>query len=116
MVEMTMKVSEELAKRLQPIRSWLPTVLELSFVGFKTLAIQTASEVTAFLSTNPKPQELLAYHVSERSQTRLQQLLTLHQAGLLGEAEQLELDELEKIEHILVMLKIQVAEQLQNKN
>jgi hypothetical protein len=30
MVQMTMQVSEELAERLRPIGSWLPTVLELS--------------------------------------------------------------------------------------
>jgi len=116
MVQMTMKVPEELAKRLRPIRSWLPTVLELSLVGFKTLATQTASEIIAFLSTNPTPQEVLDYHASERSQTRMQQLLTLHKEGLLGKSEQLELDELEKIEHILIMLKAQVAEQLQKKS
>ncbi len=112
MVQMTMKVSEEFAKRLQPIRSWLPTILELSFVGFKTLATRAASEIIAFLSANPTPQGVLAYHVSEHAQIRLKQLLALHKAGLSGEAEQLELDELEKIEHILIMLKIQVAEKL----
>ena len=116
MVQMTMKVSEELAKQWQPIRSWLPTILQISFVGFKTLATQTASEVIAFLSSNPTPQEVLNYHISEHSQTRLQQLLTLHKAGLLGGNEQLELDELEELEHIFVMLKAQVAQQLQKKH
>lgn len=101
MVQMTMDVSEELADRLRPIRSWLPTVLELSFVGFRTPATQTASKVIAFLSTNPTPQEVLGYHATERAQTRLQQLLALAKAGMLGETEQQELDELEKIEHIL---------------
>ena len=105
-----MDVSEELADRLRPIRSWLPTVLELSFVGFRTPATQTASEVISFLSTNPTSQEVLGYHATERAQTRLQQLLALAKAGMLGETEQQELDELEKIEHILIMLKVQVAE------
>lgn len=109
MVQMTMDVSEELAKRLQPIRSWLPTVLELSMVGFKTLATQTASEVIAFLSTNPSPKDVLNYHASERAQTRMRQLLMLNQAGELGVEEQLELDELQKVEHILIMLKAQVG-------
>lgn len=107
---MTMDVSEELAKRLQPIRSWLPTVLELSMVGFKTLATQTASEVIAFLSTNPSPKEILNYHASERAQTRMRRLLRLNQAGELGAEEQLELDELQKVEHILIMLKGQIGE------
>ena len=115
MVQMTMNVSDELAERLRPIRSWLPTLLELSFVGFRTLATQTASEVISFLSANPTPQEVLAYHVSEPAQARLRQLLVLRQAGVLGEEQQQELDELEKIEHIIIMLKGQVAKQLRKK-
>ena len=108
-----MEVSEATAKRLQPIRLWLPTVLELSLVGFKTPAAQTAGEIITFLSTNPSPQKVDGYHASERPQTRLRQLLALHQAGLLGKEEQLELDELEKIKHVLVMLKAQVLARLQ---
>ena len=116
MVQMTMKVSDELAKRLHPIRSWVPTIIELSLVGFKTLATKTASEVIEFLANNPSFQEVLDYHVSERSQIRLRHLLTLNKAGLLGESEQIELDEIQKIEHIIIMLKAQVAEQLQKEN
>lgn len=116
MAQMTMKVPDELAKRLQPIRTWVPTIIELSLVGFKTLATRTASEVIEFLASNPSPQEVLDYHASERSQIRLQHLLTLNKAGLLGEAEQLELDEIQKIEHIVIMLKAQVAEQMQREN
>jgi len=113
MVKMTMQVPDELAKRIQPIRSWLPTILELSLVGFKTLAIKTATEIIQFLSTNPSPQELLDYNVSERAQARLQRLLTLNESGMLGEAEQLELDELQQIEHTMIMLKAQLARELQ---
>jgi hypothetical protein len=113
MVQMTMQVSEELAKRLRPLGGWLPTVLELSLVGFRTVAAATAAEVIQFLSQDPTPQEVFAYHVSERAQTRLQRLLALNTAGMLGEDEQLELDELQRIEHVLIMLKAQVAGQVQ---
>lgn len=113
MVQMTMQVSDELAQRLQPLRSWLPTILELSLIGFQTVATATATEVIQFLSKDPSPQEILDYHVSDRGQTRLQRLLTLNTAGMLKEEEQQELDELQRIEHILIMLKTQVAEQMQ---
>jgi hypothetical protein len=108
-----MQVSEELAERLRPIGSWLPTVLELSLVGFQTVAAATATEVVQFLSQEPTPKEILDYHVSERAQARLQRLLALNAAGLLGEAEQAELDELQHIEHIVIMLKARIAGQLQ---
>ena len=66
-----MQVPNDLAKRIQPIGVWLPAIIELSLVGFKTLAAATAAEVIHFLSNNPSPQELLDYHVSNKAQKRL---------------------------------------------
>lgn len=111
MVQMTMQVSNDLARRIQPILYWLPTILELSLVGFKTLATETASEIIHFLSKNPSSRKVLNFHVSARAQARLRRLLVLNEAGELGESEQLELDELQKIEHIMIMLKAQIAGQ-----
>lgn len=116
MVQMTMQVSEELAERLRPIGPWLPTVLELSLVGFRTIAAATATEMIQFLAQDPTPQAILDYHVSERAQGRLQRLLTLNGAGMLGEEEQCELDELERLEHVIVLLKAQAAEQKQQES
>jgi hypothetical protein len=78
-------------------------------VGCKTVAAATATEVIEFLSHNPTRDDVLAYHASERSQGRLQRLLTLNAVGQLSEEEQRELDELQQIEHIIVMLKAQLA-------
>lgn len=111
MIQLTMQVPDDLARRIEPIGSWLPTIIELSLVGFKTVAIAAATEVIQFLATNPTPQELLNYHISEQAQNRLQRLLVLNESGILSEDEQLELDELERLEHIVVMLKAQVANQ-----
>lgn len=86
---------------------------ELSLVGFKTRAAATATEVIEFLYQKPSPREILEYHASERSQEHLRRLLTLNEGGLLRESEQRELDELQKIEHIVVMLKARAAERLQ---
>jgi len=113
MIDLTMQVPDELAKRIQPIRSWLPTILGLSLIGFKTLATATASELVQFLSTNPSPQEVLDYHVSDLAQARLRRLLALNSAGLLGEVEKLELDEIQRIEHTMIMLKVQLAKLIQ---
>ncbi len=114
-VQMTIQVPNEMAKRLKPIRYWLPAILELSLVGFRTLATETASEIIRFLSANPSPREVLDYHVSEHARERLRRLLTLNSAGMLGETEQLELDELQKVEHIIIMIKTKIAAQVQPK-
>ena len=112
MVEMTMQVPDRLAKRLRPMSPWLPTVLELSLVGFTTSAVQTASEIIDFLSTGPSLSEVAAYTVSERAQERLRLLLALNEAGMLSSEEQTELDEIEQIEHIMILLKAQARKQL----
>jgi hypothetical protein len=106
-----MQVTDELAKRLAPIKNWLPIIVEMSLVNFKTRAVETTSEFIDFLSMNPAPQDVLDYHVSQRGQARLQRLLALNQAGLLSEAEYAELEELEQLEHMVIMLKAQVAGQ-----
>ena len=113
MTIMSMEVSEELAEQLRPIGSWLPTIVELGLVGFTTVAAAVATEVVQFLSQNPSPQELLNFHVSPRAQEQLRRLMALNEAGLLSPEEQRELDELEQLEHIIIMLKAQVASDLQ---
>lgn len=111
MVELTMQVPEDFAERVMPLSRWLPTILELSLVGFKTPAAETAGEIIDFLSTAPSPRKVLSYHVSNRAQTRLQRLLALNESGISSEAEQRELDEIERIEHIMTMLKARLATQ-----
>lgn len=112
MAQITLDVPEELAKRLEPIGPWLPTILEISLVGFKTMATETAAEVIQFLSAKRSFQEVLQYHASERSLERLRRLLALNQAGMLGPAEHVELEELQQIEHILILLKARIGREL----
>lgn len=111
-----MQITDRLAQRLQPLYDWLPTILELSLVGFKTPAVQTVSEIIEFLTTSPSPNEVLDYHVSERAQTRLQRLLAINAAGLASAEEQAELDEIGQIEHIVIMLKAQAQEKITRQN
>jgi hypothetical protein len=111
MVQITMQLPDQLAGQLLPARRWLPAVLELSLARLKTPAVETSSEIIDFLLANPTQNEVSAYHASDRAQRRLQRLLALNEASLLSEAEQAELSEMERIEHILIMLKAQVAVQ-----
>lgn len=105
----TVILPDELAARVAPFSRWLPTVLEISLLAFKTPAVETAGELIEFLATNPSPRNVHAYHVSERAQKRMNGLLTLNQAGVLGEAEQRELDELIKLEHLIITLKAELS-------
>ncbi len=116
MVEIKMQVTDSLAQRLQPMYDWLPFVLELSLVGFKTPAVQTASEIIDFLATGPSPREVMAYTVSDRAQERLRRLLAINEAGLASVEEQAELDEIEQIEHVVILLKAQAQEKIAKEN
>jgi hypothetical protein len=116
MVQVTMLLPDQLAARVKPIHQWLPVVLELSLLGLRTSAVATATEIIEFLSTEPTSQAVLNYHVSERAQMRLRQLLAMNEAGLLSEEEQHELDELERLEHLLIMFKLQLAGQINQAN
>ena len=112
MVEMTMSVPDSLAPKLRRMNKWLPTVLELSLVGFKTPAAQVVAELVGFLSQGPSPKQVAAYKVTGRSQQRLRRLLALNQSGLLTPEEQAELGELETFEHFVTLLKTQAHEEL----
>jgi len=96
---------DELAKRVEPFGRWLPTIIEISLLKLKTSAAETASEVIEFLATSPSVQDVHAYQVSPRAHARMQRLLDLNRAGLLGEVEAAELDELIKLEQLIISLK-----------
>ena len=109
MNELILEVTDEQAERLHPLRRWLPTLLELSLLEFRTRAAATASEIVDFLASNPTTEAVRGYHVSEEAQLRLRRLLALNSEGLLGEEEQRELDDLAQLEHTLVMLKASIV-------
>lgn len=114
MVQMTVQLPDDLAVKIQPLGRWLPAILKLSSLGFKTLAAASAMEVQEFLLRNPTPQEFLSFYISEQSQERSRHLLALNSEGLLSEAEELEMDELGRLEHLVIRLKAQIAKQLQS--
>ena len=109
MTTMTLQLPDSLAQRLQSVAPWLSTIIELSLLGCQTRAAATAAEVIRFLLAAPNRENLLEFHVSAMAQIRLQRLLALNETGLLSETEQQELNELEQIEHIVVMLKAHAA-------
>lgn len=115
MTVMTIELPDELVKQIQPVQHYLPTILQLSITTFQTPAAQTASEIVRFLVQNPSPDEALSYHVPDRAQTRLRDLLDRNREGEILPAENAELDELILIERIMRQVKIQAAKQLNNR-
>ncbi len=116
MVQMTVQLSDEMAERCRAAGPWLSTVIELSLHGFKTPASAIASEMIEFLCGSPDPDEITAFHASESAQSRLRRLLALNEAGILSVAEKSELDELQRLEHMIVMLKVRAKMNPRSRN
>ena len=92
------------------------TIIELSLVGFRTRTVEAVSDLINFLEKNPPPQTVLQYHASTKSEERLYRLMALSEAGVLSAKEKAELAELEKLEHIVVMLKAKARKILKKKS
>jgi hypothetical protein len=117
MVELTIQVPNEVARRLEPIRDRLPELLSqiaqalppfldpLPAVATPADAPSAYAEVIEFLVTGPTPQEIVAFKVSQEAQARLRDLLDKNREDTLTDAEQAELDLYEQIEHLMILLK-----------
>lgn len=108
MVEITVQIPDRLANR---VTRWLPVILELNMIPFQTQAATVANETIRFLLDDPTPSMVLTHIPSVAIQTRIKRLLALNQADMLGEGENQELDELEQIEHIMRLAKMQIKAQ-----
>lgn len=112
MTEVTINLPDKLAARIGVAGNvWLPTIIELSMIGFRASATARASaEIVNFLSANPSPQEVSGFYISDELQERLDYLLDMNREGEIEESEQYELDEWMKFDHITIMLKAQAAD------
>jgi hypothetical protein len=54
----------------------------------------------------------MSYHVSAGAEERLRRLLALNAGGAISAEEQAELNEIGRIEHIMIMLKAQAQERI----
>lgn len=112
MASLTLNLPEQLKARVEPFSRWLPAILELSLLALKTPAYESASELIAFLASNPTPREVHGYRLSEEAQQRVSRLLEQNREGSLGEDEAQELDEYLKLEHVVRLLKADLADEL----
>ena len=131
MIELTVRVPDDVAARLSPIRNQLPALLQQIAQTLPAatdpgdLPTSTAPDATAFpvytevldfLMSSPTPQEILSFKVSTETQDRLRALLEKNREGTLTGMEEAELDAYEQIEHIMILLKAHAHSQLKATN
>ncbi len=120
MAELTIQVSDALARRLRPFSDRLPellaqvvTSLDPPTAKARTRQPQVSSpenhayaEVLDFLLTRPTPREIVAFKVSAAAQRRLRTLLNKNREEGLTEAESGELDVYEQLDQVMALLKV----------
>ncbi|NJO93185.1 MAG: hypothetical protein HC820_00305 [Hydrococcus sp. RM1_1_31] len=104
MAKITLEVSDALSEQLAQVGDRLPELLALSLQQ-PPLPAHIYHYILDFLTSQPTPEQILAFRPTLEMQERLKTLLARSKAEELTPTEQRELDEYERIEHLIVMLK-----------
>ncbi|WP_072622652.1 hypothetical protein [Spirulina major] len=104
MATITLNVPDELVPQLNAIGDRLPALLQQCLQA--PLPNHVYHHILNFIASRPTPDEIAAFRPTPEMGDRLRWLLDRNQAGTLTVTEQAELDEYERIEHLIVMLKI----------
>jgi hypothetical protein len=104
MATITIDIPDELSAQLAQVRDRIPELLVLSLQQ-PAVPAHIYREILDFLASQPTPEEIVAFRPTPEMQARLTTLLDRSRAGLLSPAEHAELNEFERIEHVLVLLK-----------
>ena len=70
------------------------------------------AEVYEFLVSSPTPEAIIAFRASDATQERVRELLEANRENRLTPDEQTELDEFERVNHFVSMLKIYARQKL----
>ena len=104
MPKITLEVTEELAAQLLAVGDRLPFLLQQSLQQ-PVIPSRIYSYILGFLISQPNRAQIAAFKPTPEMVERLQTLLSRSQAGELTATELAELDEYERIEHLIIMLK-----------
>lgn len=104
MAKITLEVPDELSEKLLQIGDRLPELLALSLQQ-PLLPAKIYHYILNFLASKPTPEQIVAFRPTAQMQDRLNTLLTRSKTGELTSTEKQELDEYERIEHLIIMLK-----------
>jgi hypothetical protein len=104
LVKIILEIPDELSEQLAQLGDRLPELLALSLQQ-PPLPAHIYHYILDFLASQPTPEQILAFRPTLEMQERLKTLLVRSKAGELTPTEQRELDEYERIEHLIIMLK-----------
>jgi len=105
MATITIEVPDELSEQLAQLGDRLPELLR-QCLQQPVLPANIYRYILDFLTSQPMPEQIAAFRPTLAMQERLRSLLAKSHAEILTPAERQELDEYERIEHLIIMLKL----------
>ncbi|MEL7502297.1 MAG: hypothetical protein AAFN18_07485 [Cyanobacteria bacterium J06554_6] len=104
MATLTIEIPDDLMDQIAPVQDQLPDLLRRCLHPL-ALPAQVYRYVFDFLASQPTPDQIANFRPTSDMQDRMGYLLTQSKADALTSLEAQELDEYERIEHLIVLLK-----------
>ena len=106
-MQVTIELSDKLAKEVEPEREHLAEILELGLRQHRAVASGLRHEFLAFLARGPKTSEIVAFRPSESAVARARELLQRNKEGRLTAEEEAEMDDVAELDHVITQIKAQ---------
>jgi len=104
MATITIEVPDELSELIAQVGDRLPEVLAQSLQQ-PALPAHIYRYILDFLASNPSAEEIAGFKPTPEMVERLRTLIAREEAGDIATVEKAELDEYEKLEHLMIMIK-----------
>ncbi|MEM6597400.1 MAG: hypothetical protein AAF810_06180 [Cyanobacteria bacterium P01_D01_bin.36] len=104
MATLTIEIPDDLMEQISPVKDQLPELIRRGLQPF-ALPAEVYRYVLDFVASQPTPEQISDFRPTAEMQGRLRHLLGKEKESSLSVDERQELDEYERIEHLIVMLK-----------
>jgi hypothetical protein len=109
-MQLTIEIPDEQARQLGMGREGLEKLIVRLLRQIPSFSF--VEEIIEFLGRGPQPEEIVAFHASDKSQERVRELLDKNRAGTLTPEEVAELDAIESLNHLFALIKARAWQHL----
>jgi hypothetical protein len=109
-MRLTIEIPDDQASRLGMDREGMRHLIARMITQAPKLAL--VDELIEFLGRGPQPEEIVAFQVSQNSQSRVRDLLDKSRSGTLSTDEESELNAVESLNHLFALIKARAWQHL----
>jgi hypothetical protein len=106
-MQVTIDLPDQVARRLEAQKAKLEDIIERGLQQHGDGTSPHWREIIEFLASGPRPEEIVAFRPSGAHVDRSHELLDKNRESQLSEAEEAELDQMEHINHLMTLLKVE---------